>query len=64
MKYKKDCDKKAVKKDWIENMSNAIQAGIITASTKQRLSELEDERDNLEQRITENRMQNPVLTRE
>ncbi len=48
----------------IENMLNAIQAGIITASTKQRLSELEDERADLEQRITENRIQNPILNRE
>ncbi len=45
-------------------MLNAIQAGIITSSTKQRLSELEDEKANLEQRIIENRIQNPVLTRE
>lgn len=48
----------------IENMLNAIQAGIITASTKQRLAALEDEKTDLEQRITENRIQNPVLSRE
>ena len=48
----------------IENMINAIQAGIITAATKQRLETLEAEKSDLEQRIIENQMQNPVLTRE
>jgi hypothetical protein len=48
----------------IENMLNAIQAGIITASTKQRLSELEDEKADLEQRILQERISHPALTRE
>lgn len=48
----------------IENMLNAIQAGIITESTKQRLSDLESEKRDLEERITENRIQHPALTRE
>ena len=48
----------------ISNMLDAIQAGIITASTKQRLAELEEERAELEQQIIENRIQHPVLSRE
>jgi DNA invertase Pin-like site-specific DNA recombinase len=48
----------------IENILNAIQAGIITASTKQRLSELEDEKADLEQRILQERISHPALTRE
>ena len=48
----------------IENMLNAIQAGIITESTKQRLADLEQSKSDLEERITENRIQHPALTRE
>ena len=48
----------------IENMLNAIQAGIITASTKQRLSALEEEKAELEQSIIETQIKRPVLTRE
>ena len=48
----------------IENMLNAIQAGIITESTKQRLSDLEQSKSDLEEHITENRIQHPALTRE
>ena len=48
----------------ISNMLDAIQAGIITASTKQRLAELEEEKEELEQQIIENRIQHPVLSRE
>lgn len=48
----------------IENMLDAIQQGIITASTKQRLASLEDEKARLEQSIIEARIQNPVLNRE
>lgn len=114
VKYKKGCDKKPVKKDWIENivvqqtmlmimdgplmeritdrlvqiqgedsydlklfekqlsetergidnMLNAIQAGIITSSTKQRLADLEDQKSQLEQRILQERIKKPVLSRE
>lgn len=114
VKYKKGCNKKPVKKDWIENivvqqtmlmimdgplmeritdrlvhiqgedsydlklfekqlseaergienMLNAIQAGIITASTKQRLADLEDQKSQLEQRILQERIKKPVLSRE
>ena len=45
-------------------MLNAIQAGIITESTKQRLADLEQSKSDLEERITENRIQHPALTRE
>lgn len=113
-KRKKGCDKKAVKKDWIEravvrltmervlneekivkiidallamqeredvtipalrrqlaeteksieNMLNAIQQGIFTASTKQRLEELEKQREELSVSITTAELQKPKLTRE
>ena len=113
-KRKKGCDKKAVKKDWIENivvnqtmelvmngplmeritdrllvmqgeesfdlrllqkqlteaekgienMLNAIQMGIITPSTKQRLAALEDQKSQLEQQILMEQIKNPVLSRE
>lgn len=113
-KKKKLCDKKAVKKDWIEdlvvnytmkaimndavmerlidtlmelqkkestdlpllkkqlaetekginNMLNAIQAGIFTPSTKQRLDELEETKSQLEVSILQEEMHKPLLTRE
>ena len=113
-KKKKLCDKKAVKKDWIEdlvvnytmkaimndevmerlidtlmelqkkestdlpllkkqlaetekginNMLNAIQAGIFTPSTKQRLDELEETKSQLEISILQEEMHKPLLTRE
>ena len=113
-KKKKLCDKKAVKKDWIENlvveqtmrailddnviadivdavmelqtqentelpllrkqlaetdravknMLDAIQQGILTTSTKQRLDELEKAKSNLELSILQEEIQRPSLTRE
>lgn len=113
-KRKKGCDKKAVKKEWIENlvvdqtmgvvmngplmeqitdrllamqgqesfdlrllkkqlkevekgienMLNAIQMGIITPSTKQRLAGLEEQKNQLEQQILMEQIKNPVLSRE
>lgn len=113
-KRKKGCDKKAVKKEWIENlvvsqtmgivmdgslmakltdrllemqgeesfdlkllqkqlgeaekgienMLNAIQMGIITASTKQRLATLEEQKAQLEEQILQERIKNPALSRE
>ena len=113
-KRKKGCDKKAVKKDWIEravvrltmervlndekinkiidallamqeredvtipalrrqlaetekgieNMLNAIQQGIFTTSTKQRLEDLEKQREELSISITTAEIQKPKLTRE
>ena len=113
-KRKKGCDKKAVRKDWIErvvvrltmervlneekitriidallvmqeredvtipalrrqlaetekgieNMLNAIQQGIFTASTKQRLEELEKQKEELSLSMTTAELQKPKLTRE
>ncbi len=48
----------------IENMVNAIQQGIITASTKERLASLEEQKHHLDQQIMKEQIQNPVLTRE
>ena len=112
-KYK-TCDKKAVKKDWIENFAiaqimkalmndqemkrltgalmelqeqentelpllqkqlaetekgiqnllDAIQQGLLTASTKKRLDELEETKDKLEKSIAQEQLQKPMLTRE
>lgn len=113
-KRKKDCDKKAVKKDWIErtvikltidrvlkehemnriadtivamqnqedvtlpalrrqlaevekgieNMLNAIQMGVLTSSTKERLESLEKQRDELKISIMTEELQKPKLTKE
>lgn len=113
-KRKKGCDKKAVKKDWIEravvrltmirvldeekinriidallalqeqedvtipalrrqlietekgieNLVNAIQQGILTASTKRRLEELEKQKEELSLSIARAELQKPKLTRE
>jgi Site-specific recombinases, DNA invertase Pin homologs len=48
----------------IENILNAIQQGIFTQSTKQRLDELEDTRSSLEVSIIQEEMQKPLLTKE
>ena len=48
----------------IENMLNAIQQGIFTASTKQRLEELEKQKEELSLSITTAELQKPKLTRE
>jgi len=48
----------------IQNMLNELQAGIITSSTKQRLEELEKEKNNLEISISKEEMQRPQFTRE
>ena len=113
-KRKKGCDKKAVKKDWIEeivinqikkvifdddlieaiaervyqlqdqenttvpllrkqlaeaeksieNVLNAIEQGIITPSTKQRLEELEQRKQNLQIEIAKENIKKPALTKE
>ena len=113
-KRHKGCDKKAVKKDWIENlvveqvwrglfddaamdnladsliayqnrknvdlpllqqqlaeaekgiqnMLNAIQQGIFTASTKERLEELEDTKSNLEISILQNQIKQQSFTKD
>ena len=46
----------------IENMLNAIQQGIFTASTKQRLEELEKQKEELSLSITTAELQKPKLT--
>lgn len=48
----------------IENMLNAIQAGIITDSTKQRLEELEQTKTAVELKIVQEEMQRTIFTRE
>ena len=48
----------------IENIINAIQQGIFTQSTKQRLDELEERKSQLEVEILQEEMQKPLLTRE
>jgi len=48
----------------IENIINAIQQGIFTQSTKQRLDELEETRSHLEVSIIQEEMQKPLLTKE
>ena len=48
----------------IENLVNAIQQGILTASTKQRLEELEKQKEELSLSIARAELQKPKLTRE
>ncbi|MDD2362473.1 MAG: recombinase family protein [Eubacteriales bacterium] len=48
----------------IQNMLNAIQQGIFTISTKNRLDELEARKSDLEVKILQEEMQKPVLTYE
>ena len=45
----------------INNMLNAIQAGIFTPSTKQRLDELEETKSQLEVSILQEEMHKPLL---
>ena len=45
-------------------MLNAIQQGVFTSSTKQRLEELEETKSNLEISIAQEEMQKPTLTKE
>ena len=47
----------------INNMLNAIQAGIITPSTQQRLMELEDQKEQLERQIAIEQIKHPILSR-
>ena len=48
----------------IENMLNAIQAGIFTTSTKQRLDELERTKSDIEVKIVQEEIERPLLTEE
>ena len=46
----------------IQNMLNAIQAGILTSSTKERLEALETQKKELEAKIAEERLAKPKLS--
>ena len=48
----------------IQNMLNAIQAGILTSSTKERLEQLEETKRELETRIAEERLVKPKMKEE
>ncbi|WP_312635989.1 hypothetical protein [Oscillibacter sp.] len=48
----------------IQNMLNAIQQGIFTASTKERLEELEDTKSNLEVSILQNQIKQQNFTKD
>ena len=48
----------------IQNMLNAIQAGILTSSTKERLEALEEQRKKLQARIAEERLAKPKMKEE
>ena len=48
----------------IQNMLNAIQAGILTSSTKERLEQLEETKRELEARIAEEKLAKPKVTEE
>lgn len=54
----KDCNKR------IKNLMSAIEQGIITPTTKERLEELEAERRDLEGQIAKEEIKKPVLTKE
>ena len=48
----------------IQNIMAAIEQGIITATTKERLEDLEEERRNLETQIAKEETKKPLLTKE
>lgn len=48
----------------IKNLMTAIEQGIITASTKERMNELELEKNEVEGRIAREEMKKPLLTKE
>lgn len=48
----------------LKNILSAIEQGIFTSSTKERLEELEEERRDLERQIVKEQMKKPVLTKE
>ena len=51
-------------KTGIQNMLNAIQAGILTSSTKERLEALEAQKKDLEAKIAEEKLAKPVMKEE
>ena len=48
----------------IKNIMTAIEQGIITSTTKDRLMELEEEKNNIEGQIAREEMKKPLLTKE
>lgn len=54
---------KEVKKK-IKNLMTAIEQGIITSTTKERLEELESEKNHIEGQIAKEEMKKPLLTKE
>ena len=48
----------------IQNMLNAIQAGILTSSTKERLEQPEETKRELEARIAEEKLAKPKIKEE
>ena len=48
----------------IQNMLNAIQAGILTSSTKERLEQLEETKREFEARIAEEKLAKPKIKEE
>lgn len=54
---------KEVKKK-LKNLMNAIEQGMITSTTKERLEELEQEKNDVESRIAREEMKKPLLTKE
>lgn len=48
----------------IDNIITAIEQGIISPTTKQRLLELEDEKEQIEYRITKEQVKKPTITKE
>lgn len=48
----------------INNMLNAIQMGVVTTSTKQRLEELEQRKSEIELAIISEEIEHPILTKE
>ena len=48
----------------IDNLLNAIQQGIITSSTKQRLEDLEKQKNDISVQIIKEEMSKPLLTKE
>ena len=54
----KECEK------GIENLLNAIQAGVLTSSTKERLEQLENQRDELSTSLMQAKIEHPTYTRE
>jgi hypothetical protein len=57
-KQLKDCEKS------IDNLLNAIQAGILTCSTKERVEQLEKQRDDMKLAIMQAQLQKPTYTKE